>query len=75
MGVLLSFWFGLHGRKPLQDAARLDGMLASTSLAEGGQLQLEVVAIPYALIDLGDVLIYGCLYSVAFILTLVRSHQ
>jgi len=46
MSVSLGFWFRLHGRKPLQDAARLDGMLASTSLAQGGQLQLEVVALP-----------------------------
>ena len=42
MGVSFRFGFGFHDRQPLQDAAGLHGLLALTSLAQGGQLQLEM---------------------------------
>jgi hypothetical protein len=51
MGVSLCFGFCLHGRQPLQDAARPHGMLALTLLAQGGQLPLEVGKLSHALID------------------------
>src|SRR3990167_516685 len=75
MGVSLCFWFGLHGRQPLQDAARLHGLLAMTSLAQGGQLQLEVGEFPYALIDMGDVLIKNLIHRAAALLGPVSQTQ
>ena len=42
MGMALRLLFSCHGRQPLQDAAAVRGLFADATLAQAGQLPLEL---------------------------------